>query len=205
MHFCHVHFSLVWKHSLISQWFKQHTLLVDSLFFVIVVFSKFHSLTTTREPTPRKRAAPSCQRCPLRPKKWAHKRPIPSHGRSPEGESWTTTLHLCLCSTSLQGQRKAIQKLVCTMPNQWQLKPGHWCFLEPTSETTWNGKSNELEKNNVLSHCRWNPVSHFPPDIYKGRAIIAWTAKKRSFENKELLINTILASNLQNVYNRKSQ
>ena len=47
-------------------------------------------------------------------------------------------------------KRKAIHKLVGTMPKMWQylqtqFKPGHWCFVEPALENTWwNGNSNEL-------------------------------------------------------------
>ena len=67
----------------------------------------------------------------------------------------------CLCSTTLDRQRKAIEKLVGTMPKKWQ----HW---RPTSSqytgASWSPRPKisggthippNLKDNGILSHCRW--------------------------------------------------
>ena len=46
------------------------------------------------------------------------------NGQNPESFDERILSYSCLCSSTLNGQRKAIQKLVCTMPKRWQhLRP----------------------------------------------------------------------------------
>ena len=64
-----------------------------------------------------------------------------------------------------------------------QLKPGHWCFLGPASESTWwNGTSNEPQEKYdmvVLRVVDMFDCPTFPPDIPSDRAITPWIVEER--------------------------
>ena len=67
----------------------------------------------------------------------------------------------CLCSTTMNGQRKAIQKLVCTMPKMWQhLRPN--CSMD--TGASWSPRQKYVVerkfqrtsiKKRCCSHCTW--------------------------------------------------
>ena len=121
---------------------------------------------------------------------------LPFKSRNVLRNTWTGNLknllmrgsYSCLCSTTLNGQRKEIPKLVCTMPKKWQ-------HLRPNS-----------------SQDHWHvQVSYFPPDVSSDRAMIVLTDGERwgsyyhfqdTLENNKILISTILASKLFCIYNR---
>ena len=117
-------------------------------------------------------------------------------------------------------QRKAIQKPDCKMnkkseharPNSNKDSGASWGPLQKIrvgKEISTNLSHNEM-------YCRiangWQVhVLHFPIDISTDRIVIAWTYKKMKnltisnlHINKQRLINTKVASNLPNTYNRIS-
>ena len=98
-----------------------------------------------------------------------------------------------------------------------EFKPGHWCFLGPASENTWwNANSNE-------SQGTWNIIKLLMVDMFECHTshpifpatepLFAWTVEERkehlpfqsTFDNKKILIKTVLSSNVFCIYNRMCQ
>ena len=120
----------------------------------------------------------------------------------------------CLCSTTLNEQRKAIRKRVFTKRKKWQhVRPNNQdtaAFLGAASASTWwNGNSNDPQGH-------WDVVAdilkcHTANPIFRSsRDIIAWGVEEGGrhsqfqgiVDNKKLLAFTILASNCLCIYNR---
>ena len=121
--------------------------------------------------------------------------------------------YACLCSTTFIAQRKAIEKLVCTMPKKWQqLRANssqgiHWCFLELASEKTWwNGNPNkpygqwdsQVSQMVDMFKCHTSHTPYSLGQLTKGGR--NWHFQG-AFENKKILINTIWAGDLLCIYN----
>ena len=107
----------------------------------------------------------------------------------------------CPCSTTLNGQRKAAQKLGCMRPNSSQDTGASWSPRQKVRGGTEIPTS--LKDNVILPHCRWVTYSsvtlltrHFPTEPF-----IACTVEER--RNK--LPNTTLASNSLCIYHRICQ
>ena len=116
-----------------------------------------------------------------------------------------------LCSTTLSGQSKAIQKTCLHTAKEaaafaTQFKPGHWFFLRLASENTWwNGNSNET--GGKMSQCTWLthssvilPTRYF--QLGQLRKGVRYCHFQGTFEKKKIRIKTILARNLRCIYNR---
>ena len=110
--------------------------------------------------------------------------------------------YACLCSTTLDGQRKAKQKLVCTMPQKWQqLRPNS----SQDTGASWSSRQKirggkqlptKLKDNGILSHTS-HPIFPATEPLSHGQLNNGW--RNYFFQGK---VKTMMASNLWCIFNR---